>query len=140
MGRTARDIAARAIASESAEATTSSELVSALERARKKLGRSIAPILGDAGFDAMFSRAVRRTLSTVTVAKRFESVEGAPFDVQFQEWLTQERAEVVRALAIGTLTSFLESLTTMIGEELAFKLVRHAWPEAFDGNVSAERS
>lgn len=88
----------------------------------------------------MFSRAVRRTLSTVTVAKRFESVEGAPFDVQFQEWLTQERAEVVRALAIGTLTSFLESLTTMIGEELAFKLVRHAWPEAFDGNVSAERS
>lgn len=137
-GRAARDIVARAIATECAGA--GADVASAFDRARQKLARSISPILGDAGFDAMFARAARKTLPTVGVARRFQPAEGIPFEGQFWEWVAEEGADVVRAIAIGTLTTFLESLTTMIGEELAFKLVRHAWPEAFDGSVSAEKS
>lgn len=139
-GAAARQVVERAFASESVDASTGAEVLTALDRARAKLARSIAPILGDAGFDAMFSRALRRSLATVATATRPHLADGSPFEARFREWLVQEDADVVRAIAVAALTSLFDSLTAMIGEELASKLVRHAWSDAFDGSASAEKS
>jgi hypothetical protein len=130
----------RAFAHEAPGSSSAVDFVIAFKRSRQKLADAISPIVGDSGFDAMFARAVRKTRLTEPLVEDFVATEELPHLEQLWTSLEQRDPATVRRIAVGTLTGFLEFLTTMIGEELVLRLLQNAWPEAVTGIGLAEKS
>jgi hypothetical protein len=120
------------LASEGGSAGDAEACAAAAGRVYDKLHAHLAPLLGRAGVQALFARS----------AKLAQTEHGFLADVAAAEDSTKLRAHLqslVPAVAIETAAAlfgtFLDLLTTFIGDRLTVQVLRGAWP-AIDETAS----
>ncbi len=136
----ARDLARRALLQEAGEHTAPATLAEAAERAYARLGRRLAVLIGATGYTVLAARALRLAQAEIP------ALEGVAVDAGAETGLNGLRAF---ALASGDATAaadglvallarIVDLLITFIGEDLALRLVRDAWPEPADDRAVSE--
>ena len=124
-------IAARLLAFEAGgEALNWPEVTAAAIRVHEKLFRSLAPVIGDAGYEALFARTLALT------RRSHAGLEAVAPDVSAPVVFGQLRPgpggaspEELTALVTTLLDTFIGLLSNLIGKRLAWRLVAHAWPD-----------
>ncbi len=109
---------------------TSAQSVATATRLHEKLARHVAPVVGEAGFEALFSRSVKVTKSTFVCLRELRT-KGSAQEVlrQFFEHLEKQEPAVVVAITEAVMASLVTTLCTFIGEGLTWQLLRSAWPD-----------
>jgi hypothetical protein len=119
------DRAKRLLASEGF-ADSSEACAAAAGRVRDKFDAHLAPLLGRAGVQALFARSAKlaqidlRPVAEVTAGSDDAAVLGA-----YLRSLEPGVAIQTAAVVFGT---FLDLVTTFIGERLTVQVLRSAWP------------
>jgi hypothetical protein len=125
----ARLLAGRIVADEEARLGSAEEAISAVKAIHEKLARVVSSVLGDAGFNAMFARTLRKMkpahpcLAAMT-STQAEALEG------LWSCLAAQPPATVRTVAIALLDGFMTLLSTFIGDELTLRLFLSTWPDA----------
>ena len=101
-----------------------------------KLRPSLATLMGNAGFDALISRALALASAEVPwlLAVHFKadgSFEG------FQELVAQRKPDEIMQGGVVLLAQLLGLLATFIGEDLTLHLVREVWPKLSLNNLGS---
>lgn len=108
---------------------TGAEAAMVLSRVHARLSHQFAPVIGRAGFDAIFQRTLKRVLvahpelsgsTSQTLPPRMEEVEHA---------LGTLPASVVLDFGGNVIASFCTQLAKFIGEALVLRLLRNGWPD-----------
>jgi len=105
------------------------EILAGAESAHARLRADMSTFFGQAGFDALWARAVslasRSGSGGAGVGKDGLRL-GAP------DWpavLSGRRPDEVRSVVVATFTSFIDLLFTFVGAELGSRLLHQVWPE-----------
>jgi hypothetical protein len=96
-------------------------------RVYDKLQARLAPLIGPAGVQALFMRSAK--LAQPALASLADVAASLESSTEVRAWLKSlEPAAAIEAAAVlfGT---FLELVTTFIGERLTVQVLRSAWPE-----------
>jgi hypothetical protein len=133
----ARQLAERIFADEAGAAKGAEEAASAVKRIHEKLASALSPVVGTAGFKAMFAR----TIQTAKPAHPWLQDDGAADPEAFLDRLwarlkTQEPA-AIRALGVALLSGLLALLSKFIGSELTLRLLLSTWPEAIASAIAS---
>ena len=121
-----RERANRLLASEGAPWSSSEECAAAAWRVYEKINARLAPLLGLAGVQALFARSARLTQAEVPSLAEVATPEGLTRLGPCLQALAPAVAADAAATLFGT---FLELMTTFIGERLTVLVLRSAWPE-----------
>ena len=131
----AKGLARQLLGREAGGSREPEELARAIGRAYRRLHQRLAPLIGPAGYNALFARALHLAraefpaLEDVALDERAETnLVGA---VRVAVSSTRDLAEPAAALE-AILAHFIWLLTTFIGEDLGLRLVREAWPGPAD--------
>lgn len=123
------DIAARILAEEAHGATSSEEWAAVTTRINDQIARTLSPIIGEAGFLALFARSIKK------IKPGFPCLQGvvttAPPEVwraQLLACLSQQEPALIRDISVTLLAVFFKSLSTFIGDGLTWRLFQNAWP------------
>jgi hypothetical protein len=108
-------------------ATTVDEAIAALTLAHERLASVISTVVGKAGYVAMFARSAQKAKVT---EPRLEGVVLADGIDPLLAHLRREEPPAIRFISIAVVASFIELLFTLIGSELALRLIQKAWPDA----------
>jgi hypothetical protein len=112
---------------------------SAMKSIHQKLAGTLAPILGDTGFKAMFARAVHKEKPAHPWLDDGSADPDGGIDRLWVRLETQEPA-AIRAIAVGTLSALMVLLSKFIGDQLTFQLFVSTWPGATASAIaSAEK-
>lgn len=114
-------------------------VAAAARRAYDDLARVSAPLIGQAGVDALTGRALhltKRQYPWLAQAPDREDVDG-PF-IQVIVGLEQQDPAVATDAAGAVFATLIGLLVNFIGESLTVDLLRKAWPEAFSGSGTEE--
>ena len=106
-------------------------IAAAVDRAYEDLARVVAPIIGDIGVNALTDRALHLAEDEYTwlrPARERTPAEGGFAHVSGA--LKAQDAAVATEAAATVFARFLGLLATFIGEPLAMRLARQAWPDA----------
>jgi hypothetical protein len=153
---TLRQLAVRVLKQQAGRDADAAALAAAARRAYDELARVVAPLIGQAGVDALTGRAVhlaQRKYPWLVLGRdgtpgRTERTPGtpppeqadAPFD-QVIFGLERQDPAVATEAAGAVFATFTGLLVTFIGEPLTASLVRKAWPDAFsDGNTEEHKA
>ncbi len=127
-----RQLAARVLLHQAGPDADAAALAAAARRAYDDLARVVAPLIGQAGLEALTGRALHLAQQEHQwLLHTREPVQGeGPLS---QVMSTLERQDpAVAAEAAGTVfTTFTGLLVTFIGESLTLRLLQKAWPDAF---------
>jgi hypothetical protein len=97
----------------------------------EELHRSLAKLIGSAGFDVLLSRSL-------VLARRahpsLARVTAGPGGALVGLGDDAAGASAIQEEAVAIVSNFMELLATLVGEDLAVRLVRDAWPAAEDVN------
>ena len=118
--------AKRLLASEGAPWSRSEECAAAAWRVYEKLNARLSPLLGSAGVQALFARSAKLTQAEFPSLAEVATPEGLTRLGPSLQALEPTVAAEATATLFGT---FLELLTTFIGERLTVLVLRSAWPE-----------
>jgi len=139
---TARDLARRALLDTGRGQREPAALVEAADHAYARLRDRLADLIGVLGYGALVARAVRLAqaespgLTRVTVTAQAEDgLQGLRAFTLASSGDPVAAAEGLAAL----LAHIIELLIVFIGEDLAVRLVREAWPELTSGPQALER-
>lgn len=127
-----RKLALKVLAQHAGPAPGAEAVAAAARRAYDDLVRESAPLIGQAGVDALTGRALhlaQRKYLWLNLARGPGQVEG-PFAqvIAGLERQTPAAATEAAAVVFGLFTGLL---VTFIGESLTVGLLRKAWPDAF---------
>jgi hypothetical protein len=127
-----RQLAVRVLLHQAGPDADAAALAAAARRAYDDLARVVAPLIGQAGIEALTGRALhlaQRDYPWLLHTREPEEVEGPFTQVVF----TLERQDPAVAVeAAGSVFATLTGLlVTFIGEPLTVRLLRKAWPDAF---------
>jgi len=117
------------LANEGASGRSSTECAAAAWRVYEKLNARLAPLLGPAGFDALFVRSAKLAQTEFVSLVEVAGPEGMKKLGACLQELDPADATVVAATLFGT---FLDLMTTFIGERLTVLVLRSAWPTIED--------
>jgi hypothetical protein len=137
--RALRELARKVLAQHAGPAPGAEALAAAARRAYDDLARVSAPLIGEAGVDALTGRALH--LAQGEYSWLVETRDPQPADGPFaQVVFSLERQEpAVAAEAAGAVfATFAGLLVTFIGEPLTANLLRKAWPDAFADSRTQE--
>lgn len=118
---------ARQLLASEGDCSNTEACAAAAGRVYDKLDAQLMPLLGRAGFRALFMRSAKLAQSELpSLAGVAHSLESA---TRLRAWL--QSLELVAAIetAAVLLGNFLELTTTFIGERLTVQVLRQAWPE-----------
>lgn len=118
--------AKRLLASEGAPWSTSEECAAASWRIYEKLNARLAPLLGRAGVQALFVRSAKLAQAEFPSLGEIATPEALTRLGACLQALESTVAAEAAATLFGT---FLELMTTFIGERLTVLVLRSAWPE-----------
>jgi hypothetical protein len=127
-----RQLALKVLAQHVGSAAGAQALAAAARRAYDDLARVSAPLIGQAGVDALTGRAlhlVQREYPWLVDTREPEQAEG-PFARLIFCLERQDPAVAIEA-AGAVFATFMGLLVTFIGEPLTADLLRKAWPDAF---------
>lgn len=135
LGQLARTVLARRVG----PAAGAEVIAAAADRAYNDLARVVAPIIGDIGVNALTNRALHLADGEYTwlrpARERKPAEEGL---AHISGALKAQDAAVATEAAATIFARFLELLATFIGEPLAMRLVRQAWPDALPSAPAEE--
>jgi hypothetical protein len=103
--------------------------VSQVRGAYEKLARAMSPVIADAGLRAMVARGVRKSKPKYPFLDAVVAVDLGEFLDQLWTSLGQQEPPVIKEIGVALLTSFVETLSNLIGDELTSKLFRNG-PDA----------
>ena len=139
----ARVLARRVLRHEAGGRAEPAALAEAAERADARLRGRLARLIGPAGYTTLVARAVRLAqaevpaLERVTVDALARGAEGGLHGVREFARASGDAGAAEAGLST-ILAHAIELLGTFIGEDLALRLIRDAWPELPDGQGEAE--
>ena len=123
-----REFALAMLAHRAGPASNAEAVAAAADRAYDDLARLLVPIIGDVGVSALTDRAIHlagRDYPWLVAALTPAAEEASRIGAALKQ---QDPAEAARAAA-AVFAAFLGLLATFIGEPLAARLVRQAWPD-----------
>ena len=134
-----RQLALRVLAQHAGPAAGAKALAAAAHRAYDDLARVSAPLIGQAGVDALTGRALHLAQRDYPWLVRTREPEQAeePF-ARFIFCLERQDPAVATEAAGAVFATFAGLLVTFIGEPLTAGLLRKAWPEAFSDESAKE--
>jgi hypothetical protein len=127
-----RQLALKVLAQHAGSAAGADGLAAAARRAYDDLARVSAPLIGQAGVDALTGRALhlaQREYPWLLPSRKPEQAD-APF-AQMILCLERQDPAVATEAAGAVFAAFTGLLVTFIGEPLTARLLRKAWPDAF---------
>ena len=133
-----RQLALRVLAHHAGPAASAEVFAGAAHRAYDDLARVSAQLIGQAGVDALTSRAVhlaQQEYPWLVHRREAEQPEG-PF-AQVVVCLKRQDPVVASEAAGSVLATLALLLVTFIGESLTMQLLRKAWPDAFGDGAGA---
>lgn len=117
--------AKRLLAAEGARGRSSEECAAAAWRIYQKLDARLAPLLGPAGVQALFARSAKLAQADFGSLAEVATSDGMNKLGASLQALDPAQATEVAATLFAT---FLELMTTFIGERLTVLVLRSAWP------------
>ncbi len=138
-----RDLARRLLLHDAGGHPEPGALAEAAGRAGARLRVRLVDVVGSTAYTTLLARAVRlaqgevRTLERGTVAGH-GGVEGDLLGVRECALASDDDPAVGETGQTAILVHVIGLLVTFIGEELALRLVREAWPELADEQDTAE--
>ena len=135
-----RQMAAEALMHRAGPDADSAALAAAARRASDELARVLAPVMGRLGIDALAGRAVnlvQREYPWLAATHHPEQAEG--LFSYFSISLAQQDPAVGAEAAAAVLATFTGLVVRLIGEPLAMRLLRQAWPDAFSAAGTEEK-
>lgn len=119
----AQELARRLLAHEAGARQGPEELAAAIERIHHRLRQTLARLIGLAGFNALFDRALHLAgAASPALAQVTVELQGA------REFAVAHDSFTVRAGFVSILAHFIGLLIRFVGEELTVGLIREAWP------------
>ena len=142
----ARVLARRVLRHEAGGRAEPAALAEAAERADARLRGRLASLIGPTGYTTLVARAMHLAqaevpaLERVTVDALAPGAEGGLHGVrEFAEFARASGdAGAAEAGLSAILAHVIGLLVTFIGEDLALRLIRDAWPELPDGQRESE--
>ena len=131
-----RQLALRVLAQHAGPAAGAEAIAAAAGRAYDDLARVLATVIGEAGANALADRALHLAKSEYPWLA--PTREPAYAEMKFSQIiapLARQDPAVGAAAAAAVLAAFLGLLATFIGEPLAARLWRQAWPDVFQRNA-----
>lgn len=101
-----------------------------LRTVHERLVEQFAPVIGSAGFDAIFNRTLKVKLAGLPPLAIPKDPSSRVRLAHFATWLQTQPAAPALAVAEGLVATFCHQLSTFIGEGLVLQLIRNAWPSA----------
>jgi hypothetical protein len=123
------DRARRLLASEGDSGSSAADCAAAAWRVYEKLNARLAPLLGSAGVQALFARSAKLAQAEFVSLAEVATPEGMKKLGTRLQALAPADATEVAATLFGT---FLDLMTTFIGERLTVLVLRSAWPTIED--------
>jgi hypothetical protein len=117
--------AKRLLANEGNSGRSSAECAAAAWRVYEKLNARVAPLLGPAGVEALFVRSAKLAQAEFVSLAEVATAEGMKKLGACLQALDPADATEVASTLFGT---FLDLMTTFIGERLTVLVLRSAWP------------
>jgi hypothetical protein len=117
------DRAKRLLASEAGPSDGSDETAPVAARVYEKLDAQLAPLLGRAGVRALFARSAK--MAETELASFADATDDA---AKLIARLQSLEPAVASEAAVALFGTFLELVTTFIGERLTVQVLRRAWP------------
>jgi hypothetical protein len=103
----------------------------AAARIYEKLYRHLAPIVGEIGVEALFTRTVNLTKRAFHGLQEIDTKGPAEVVLrQLCDYLKRQTPATITEIVTAQIATFVGLLSTFIGEGLTWKLLRNAWPEA----------
>jgi hypothetical protein len=131
----AKELARQLLGREDRDSPEAEDPAEAIGRAHRRLHQHLAPLIGPAGYSALFARALHLARAEFPALEYVALDEDAGTNpagaVRFAAAGAGEFSEPAAALE-AILAHFIWLLTTFIGEDLGLRLVREAWPELVD--------
>jgi len=127
-----RQLAAGVLTRRAGPDADAAALAAAARGASDELARVLAPVMGRLGIDALAGRAVnlvQREYPWLAATHHPEQAEGLFSYFSFS--LAQQDPAVGAEAAAAVLATFTVLVVRLIGEPLAMRLLRQAWPDAF---------
>jgi hypothetical protein len=121
--------AKRLLAREGDSGSSAAECAAAAWRVYEKLNARLAPLLGSAGVQALFARSAKLAQADFASLAEVATPEGLGKLGACLQALAPAVATEAAATLFGT---FLDLITTFIGERLTVLVVRTAWPTIED--------
>ena len=132
-----RRAATRLLAHEAGgDPATSEHLAAASARLLDRLSKHLAQIIGRAGVEALWFRAVKLRKPEFPfldegIPARENTGPGTPLRACLQE----QEPEVIREVAIMLFATIAGLLANVVGDALAWKLLQSAWPDTLRGEA-----
>lgn len=127
-----RRVAARLLAHEAGgEAATAEAVVAASVRLLERLTQRLTEVIGPAGVEAIFLRAVK--LRNPEFAFLDEGIvpreRGASLAEALRACMREQDPETVQEVSVILFATFVGLLATVIGDTLAWSLLQQIWPD-----------
>ena len=138
-GDTLRPALRRVLTQDAGTSADAHAVATAAFRAYERLAQELAPLIGEAGLNAVCARSVHLTQREFSwLAPADSSGPGdAPFaDVRLS--LEGQDPAIATDAAIAVLATFGELLASFIGDSLTTRLLRAAWPDGFSDDITQE--
>ena len=137
--RALRELSLKVLARHGGPDAGADEIAAAAHRGDDDLARAAAQLIGQAGIDALTSRAVYLAQNTYPwlVNRREPGQPQGPF-AQVVACLKGQDPVAATKAAGAVLTTLTTLLVTFIGEPLTTQLLRKAWPDAFSASSSED--
>ena len=138
-GDTLRPALRRALAQDAGTNADAHAVAAAAFRAYERLAQELAPLIGDAGLNAVCARSVHLTQREFSWLVPADSAgpRDAPF-AHVRLSLEGQDPAVAADAAVAVLATFGELLASFIGDSLTTRLLREAWPGAFSDDTTQE--
>ena len=136
-----RRLAARLLAYEAGgEPATSETLAAASARLLGRLTQRLTEVIGPAGVEAIFLRAVRlRKPEFPFLDERIVSRErGASLAEPLRACLREQEPDTIQEVSVILFATFAGLLATVIGDRLAWSLLQQIWPDTPDAELLQE--
>lgn len=112
------------------EIRTPTQGAAIVTRLHEKLALHLAPVVGEAGLDALFSRCIKITKRTFPSLRELETTGSAQSVLsQFFQHLEKQEPATVGAITGSLMVNLVGMLSAFIGEGLTWQLLRNAWPD-----------
>jgi hypothetical protein len=133
-----RPLAARVLMHRAGPDAGAAAVAAAARRAGGELAPVLAPLIGVVGIDALAARAMhlaQREYPWLEKTRDLEHREGLFAHIGFS---LQQDTAVAADAAAAVLATFAGLLVRLIGEPLAARLLRQAWPDGFSDVATEE--
>jgi hypothetical protein len=127
---TERTLALQLLAREAGDSSSPEGLADAAASAFDRLYRRLRDLIAPAGYQALLVRALFLARAECGLLQGIE-VKTMPEGVRLdglRESVRDHDVADVRACLVGALANFIWLLVTLVGQDLALRLVRGAWP------------